>query len=143
MPAPENVRRKGIQFFQKDGTLLAIVIRADASSEDKYNFLTPESGPFQLGMSFYSAGETVKNHAHLPRDIRVTRVQELIVVSRGKTRLRLYDEERAPAGEAVLETGDIVLLTAGGHGFDVLEDTKIVELKQGPYDGHAQDKVLF
>jgi hypothetical protein len=37
----------------------------------------------------------------------------------------------------------MVLLLAGGHGFDVQDDTKIVEIKLGPYDGKTKDKVVF
>jgi hypothetical protein len=143
MTATQSQRCRGVSLFHAGETLLAIVVRADASSEDKYNFLTPHSEPLQLGMNFYKAGEVIKNHAHLPREIRVGRVQEMIVIGHGRTRLKLYDDERQQIAETELSQGDIVLLTGGGHGFEILEDTKIVEVKQGPYDGHARDKVLF
>jgi hypothetical protein len=134
---------QGVEHYRAGEQLLAIVLRADASSNEKYNFLTQASEPFQLGMNFYGAGETIKNHAHLARDIRVGRVQELILIGHGRVRLTLYDDGRAKVAETELASGDLVLLTSGGHGFEILEDTKIVELKQGPYDGHAADKVLF
>jgi hypothetical protein len=67
----------------------------------------------------------------------------MIVIGEGRTRLSLYDDARAKVAETELEKGDIVLLASGGHGFDVLEDTKIVEVKQGPYDGKAKDKVAI
>lgn len=134
---------QGVEFFRDRDTVLAIVIRANASSAEKYNFLTEPSAPLQLGMNFYRAGETIKNHAHYPRDIHVQNIQELLVIGAGRTRLKLFDEQREPLGETVLEAGDIVLLASGGHGFEILEDTKIVEVKQGPYDGKQKDKFLI
>jgi hypothetical protein len=134
---------KGVEFLRAGEQLLAIVVRASASSDDKYNFLTDQSQPLQLGVNFYQAGETIRSHTHLPRDIHVTRVQEMLVIGAGRTRLTLFDDARRHAGETVLETGDIVLLASGGHGFEILEDTKIVEVKQGPYDGKQQDKVAL
>jgi hypothetical protein len=134
---------QGVAFFRSGETLLAIVVRADATSEEKYNFLSDPSQPLQLGMNFYGKGEVIANHAHLPREILVSSVQEAIVIGEGKARLVLYDEARERVADVVLGRGDLVLLTAGGHGFEILEDTKILEVKQGPYDGKSKDKVRF
>jgi hypothetical protein len=134
---------QGVEIFRAGEQVLAILVRANATSSDKYNFLTQQSEPLQLGMNFYKKGEKIATHTHLPRDIHVQRVQEMIVIGEGRTRLSLYDDARAKVAETELEKGDIVLLASGGHGFDVLEDTKIVEVKQGPYDGKAKDKVAI
>ena len=42
----------------------------------------------------------------------------------------------------VLGPGDVIILMSGGHGFEVLEDLNMVEVKQGPYVGDA-DKTRF
>lgn len=134
---------QGVEFFRSGEALLAILIRANASSDQKYNFLTSPDEPFQLGVNFYKQGDVIKNHSHLPREIRVDRVQELILISAGRARLFLYDDDRNEVARAELCTGDAIVLLRGGHGFELLEDTKIVEIKQGPYDGHSADKVIF
>lgn len=133
----------GVEFFRSGEELIAIVVRRGAQSENKYNFLTDDREPFQLGMSFYSPGERIRSHAHLPRTIRVSRVQEFIVLSHGRARLDLYSETRARIAQTLLEAGDVVLLLGGGHGFEILEDTRIVEVKQGPYEGAKNDKEVF
>jgi len=132
---------QGVEFFRDGDLLQAILVRASASSSEKYNFLTDSSAPLQLGMNFYRAGDTIPAHAHLTRDIRLTQIQEVIVIGHGKTRLVLYDRNKQKLAETVLTQGDIVLLVDGGHGFEILEDTKIVEVKQGPYDGKVKDKI--
>ena len=134
---------QGVEFFRDGDQLLAILVRASASSDDKYNFLTDNSAPLQLGMNFYRAGDTIPGHFHLSREIRLDQIQEVIVIGHGKTKLTLYDRERQKLTDTVLGTGDIVLLASGGHGFEILEDTKIVEVKQGPYDGKVKDKIAL
>jgi hypothetical protein len=42
----------------------------------------------------------------------------------------------------ILSAGDVILLAFGGHGFEMLEPTEIIEVKQGPYAGD-QDKTRF
>jgi len=134
---------QGVEFFRDGDQLLAIVVRASASSDDKYNFLTDNSAPLQLGMNFYRAGDVIPGHFHLSREIHLDQIQEVIVIGHGKTKLTLYGHERTKVAEPVLAMGDIVLLASGGHGFEILEDTKIVEVKQGPYDGKVKDKIAL
>ena len=42
----------------------------------------------------------------------------------------------------MLQGGDVILLAEGGHGFEMLEDSEMVEVKQGPYAGDG-DKTRF
>jgi hypothetical protein len=130
----------GVEFFHAGQQLLAILVRESASSDEKYNFLTGQSEPLQLGVNFYRAGDSIQNHTHLRREIRVDQIQEALVIGKGKTRLTLFDDDGRRVAETVLGSGDLVLLLSGGHGFEILEDTKILEIKQGPYDGKNQDK---
>jgi hypothetical protein len=135
---------EGILTIEHNGRAYALVLRANATSEDKYNFLTSPESPLQLGMNFYEAGETVKAHYHLPRRIETTQSNEFVMISEGSTTLTLFDaDDQAPFRELLLEKGDMVLLLAGGHAFKMHERTKIVEVKQGPYDGKSKDKVVF
>ncbi len=134
---------QGIEIFRDGDQLLAILVRASASSDEKYNFLTDDSAPLQLGMNFYRAGDVIPAHFHLTREIQLNQIHEVIVIGHGKTKLVLYDRNKKSLGEAMLVKGDIVLLTGGGHGFEIIEDTKIVEVKQGPYDGKVKDKIVL
>jgi hypothetical protein len=53
-----------------------------------------------------------------------------------------YSDEQAYLESTILEAGDVVLLVQGGHGFEMLEATEIIEIKQGPYAGD-RDKQRF
>lgn len=130
--------------IEHKGQTYALVLRANATSGDKYNFLTTPETALQLGMNFYDAGETVKAHYHLPRRIETTHINEFVLIAEGSATLTLFDaDDHKPFTELLLDKGDMVLLLAGGHAFKMHERTKIVEVKQGPYDGKTKDKVVF
>ncbi len=135
---------KGVEQIEHRGRAYAIVLRASASSGEKYNFLTGPESPLQLGFNFYEQGEAIKAHYHLQRRVESHQVGEFILIGEGRTKLTLFDaDDQTPFTDLELGAGDMVLLLAGGHGFQMLEPTKIVEIKQGPYDGKAKDKVVF
>lgn len=53
-----------------------------------------------------------------------------------------YDNEQNYIESSILETGDVLLLADGGHGFKMPEPSEMIEVKQGPYCGE-RDKVRF
>jgi hypothetical protein len=53
-----------------------------------------------------------------------------------------YDDERTYLESRILRRGDVVLLAFGGHGFEMLEASEMIEVKQGPYAGEG-DKTRF
>ena len=42
----------------------------------------------------------------------------------------------------ILKQKDIIMLVHGGHGFKVLRDLEMLEIKQGPYS-RIKDKIKF
>ena len=135
----------GVETIERAGLAYALIIRSNATSEAKYNFLTDPTGPLQLGMNFYKGGEVIKAHYHLKKQVETNSVvQEFLLIGAGRALLRLYDHaDQSEFTSLQLDTGDMVLLLAGGHSLDIQADTKIVELKLGPYDGKSKDKVVF
>ncbi len=134
---------KGVEVIEREGVTYAIVVRGDATSDQKYNFLCPDQYPFQLGVSFYRRGDVIRDHEHLARKLSISMFQEFVLVAAGRAAMRLYDRGRHLIGTWSLEKGDLVLLVEGAHGFDLLEDTKIVEVKQGPFDPGSTDKTFI
>jgi len=53
-----------------------------------------------------------------------------------------YSQQREYRKSRMLGRGDVILLIAGGHGFEVIEELNMVEVKQGPYAGEM-DKTRF
>lgn len=121
--------------------VMGIIIRNDYH-EDGIHFLTPDDYSQQLAYMHHPTGKVIAAHVHneVHRSIHIT--QEVLVLKRGKLRVDFYDDDRRYLESRVLYEGDIILLVSGGHGFEVLEEVEMVEIKQGPYAGEG-DKVRF
>jgi mannose-6-phosphate isomerase-like protein (cupin superfamily) len=121
--------------------IIAIIVRHDYSPEG-IHFFTPEAFSQQLAYMHHPAGKVISPHVHnhLPREVYST--QEVLVIKRGKLQVELYDDRREYLESRVLAAGDVILLASGGHGFTVLEDLEMFEIKQGPYAGEL-DKTRF
>jgi hypothetical protein len=124
----------GIDWIQHAGQTLAVIIRASVMPE-KTTFITPDEFLQQAGFVVYPASGQIAAHTHNPVDRHLTGTAETLIVRKGRLLMRLYTQEHDLVTERVLEQGDIILLVAGGHGFQVLEDAVLFDLKQGPYTG--------
>ena len=122
-------------------TELAIIVRSSYVREG-ITFLTPNDYSQQLGYMNRRAGYRIPAHIHnsVPRAVTFTR--EVLFIKSGKLRVDFYADNRQYIESCILNAGDVVLLASGGHGFEMLEDTEMIEVKQGPYAGD-QDKTLL
>lgn len=120
---------------------LALILRRDFR-KDGIEFLTANDYSQQLGYMNRPAGYVIPPHVHNPvaREVRYTK--EVLFVKSGRVRVDFYTEDQAYIESTVLEAGDVILLAYGGHGFQMLEPTEMIEVKQGPYVGD-QDKTRF
>lgn len=130
-----------IEKIEYDGIVLGIIIRASYHKEG-IEFFTPGDFSQQLGYMNRPDGYVIEPHVHNAVERKVDLTQEVLVVRSGKVRVDFYNEERAYLESRIIQTGDIILLAHGGHGFKVLEAAEMVEIKQGPYCGEM-DKVRF
>lgn len=121
--------------------ILAIILRATYHAEG-INFFTPDNFSQQLAYMSRPAGYVIAPHIHnvVARQIMLT--QEVIYIKSGSVRVDFYDDDKKYLESRLMNKGDIVLLASGGHGFEMLEDSEIIEVKQGPYAGEA-DKNRF
>ena len=90
----------------------------------------------------HPAGKIIEPHLHNPVRREVFYTQEVLFIKQGKLRVDFYDKKQNFLESKILENGDVILLATGGHGFEVLEEVEMVEVKQGPYAGD-QDKTRF
>ncbi len=121
--------------------LIAIILRAEFDNPGVTFFTQPEFSQ-QLGYMKHAAGKTIEPHIHRPLVRSITYTQETLFIRRGKLRVNFFDDAQEYLFSRVLMAGDTILLICGGHGFDVLEDLEMIEVKQGPYAGD-EDKVRF
>jgi hypothetical protein len=130
-----------IEQVRHQDQLLAYIIRAELSPA-KTTFLTPSDFKLQVGFVVYPAQGEITRHVHRPIERHLVGTSEVLLVKSGRCLLDTYTDERALVGTSELTTGDIVIMVGGGHGFRMLEDTVLLEIKQGPYSG-VEEKIRF
>ena len=130
-----------IETITHGDTTLAIILPANYRG-DGIQFFTPDEFSQQLAYMNHPNGYVIPPHVHnaVKREVQFTK--EVLFIRSGRLRVDFYNESRTYLESRILESGDVILLAHGGHGFEMLEDTEIVEVKQGPYAGDA-DKTRF
>lgn len=130
-----------LQIIKKKDKLLAIIIRSNYSYEG-VSFITPDEYSQQLAYMHHPAGKIIDAHIHNMVHRNVVLTQEVLFIKKGRLRVDFYDDYKDYLESHILEAGDTILLTSGGHGFKVLEEIEMIEVKQGPYSGD-KDKTRF
>jgi mannose-6-phosphate isomerase-like protein (cupin superfamily) len=128
-----------IEKIEKKNKLLAMIIRNDYSSEG-VNFLTSNDFSQQIAYMHHSTGKKIDAHIHNLVHRNVVFTQEVLFIKKGKLRVDFYDDYEDYLESTILEAGDVILLVSGGHGFKVIEEVEMIEVKQGPYSGDADKK---
>ena len=119
-------------------TTLAICI-SQKQFQPGIKFFTPDANALQAGQHSYPKGKTINAHRHC--EVKIERnetMQEVLYVTKGKLKVNLYTDEGKKLTDKILTPGDMIVLIAGGHGFEMLEDTDFVEIKQGPYNPESK-----
>ena len=121
---------------------LAIIIRSSYRKDEGIEFLTSGTYSQQLGYMNRPSGYVIPPHVHnfVTREVQFT--QEVLFIRSGSIRVDFYTDKQIYLESTILKVGDIILLAFGGHGFEMLENAEIIEVKQGPY-AVEEDKTRF
>jgi mannose-6-phosphate isomerase-like protein (cupin superfamily) len=130
-----------IETISSEQKLLAIIVPHDYAATG-VNFITPHNLSQQLAYIQHPTGKMIEPHRHnrIAREVYYT--QEVLVLKRGRLKVDFYDDDQRYVQSRILQAGDVILLAGGGHGFEVLEEIEMIEVKQGPYAGEG-DKTRF
>lgn len=120
---------------------LALIIR-NSFKKDGIEFFTPNDYSQQIGYMNRPKGYLIQPHIHKPVTRKVQYTKEVLFIKSGRVRVDFYNDAQEYLESKILERGDIILLSYGGHGFEMLEESEIIEVKQGPYAGD-DDKIRF
>jgi hypothetical protein len=127
--------------IKKNGKIIALVFKKGIKAKG-VRFLTPEDYTLQLGLLMHPKGKTLKAHQHNPNvKYWVNTTQEFLFLEKGKVKAKFFDDGWLLVAEEILTAGDFLLHVSGGHGFEVLEKCRMIEVKQGPYPGEKVAKV--
>ena len=110
---------------------LAIILRASYYKEG-IEFFTPDDYSQQLAYMNRPTGYVIPPHVHNPIRREVQFTKEVLFIKSGKVRVDFYSEDKVYVESRFLRAG----------GFLMLENSEIIEVKQGPYAGD-KDKTRF
>lgn len=130
-----------ITEIRHNGELLAIILPRQFDKPG-IHFFTPDSFSQQLAYMHHPAGKVIQAHVHTPVPRQVDYTLEVLLLKRGRLRVDFFDDSQRYLESRILEAGDVILLVKGGHGFEVLEEIEMIEVKQGPYAAD-KDKTRF
>jgi mannose-6-phosphate isomerase-like protein (cupin superfamily) len=130
-----------IEQIKNKDNLLAMII-SHKFNQPGIHFFTPNDLSQQLAYMRHPVGKQIQPHVHNPVPREVIYTQEVLFIRQGKMRVDFYDSQQVYLESRIIEAGDVILLVTGGHGFEVLEELEMIEVKQGPYVGE-QDKTRF
>jgi len=122
--------------------LIAIVIPSNLEAHG-VKFITPQDFPFQVGLLSHPATTELKAHSHKKLKIETDIFQEILIIQKGSVEVELFGMDNKLLTSVVLNTGDSILFVEGGHGVRVIDDSRILEVKQGPYPGDANAKIFI
>jgi mannose-6-phosphate isomerase-like protein (cupin superfamily) len=132
---------KGIEEIFHRNALIALILRSNHRQEG-IEFLTPDSFSQQLAYMNRPAGYKISPHVHNEVRREVFFTQEVLIVRKGRVKIDFFSDDRKFLESRIVQTGDVILLASGGHGLEMLEQTEMIEVKQGPYSGD-HDKTRF
>ena len=84
----------------------------------------------------------IKPHLHKKRATEILYTTEVILLLKGILRVDFYTSNKKYLFSKIAKKQDILMLVHGGHGFKVLKDIEMLEIKQGPYS-LIKDKIKF
>lgn len=130
-----------IQEIYDKNEQIALIIKNNYSNNG-LNFLTQENSIQQVAYISQKKNTVINAHIHSQIQRTIVGTPEVLFIKEGKIRLDLYTQDKKYIESTILETGDIAILQYGGHGIKCLENSKFIEVKQGPYLG-VKDKEIF
>ena len=122
--------------------LFALIVRGKYRNKKGINFFTPKEATQQFGYIKHKKGYIIQPHQHRKRITKIVTTTEVILLLKGSLKIDFYNEQRKYLFSKILNAKDIVMLVEGGHGFKVIKDVEMIEVKQGPYS-LIKDKVKF
>ncbi len=132
---------ESIETISHDDQVLCILIHANTLPIET-TFLTPPEYKQQVGFVVYPKGGEIKRHTHVALERHLVGTSEVLMVKKGRCLIDIYNDAHELIKTCELHEGDLMLMVGGGHGFRMLEDTVLLEVKQGPYTG-LEEKERF
>ena len=106
------------------------------------NFFSSNDLPQQFGYIYQKKNHVIQPHKHCKRSTKVFITSEVLIILKGTLRVDFYDMKQKYLLSKILKKDQIIFLFHGAHGFKVIKDVQMIEVKQGPFKKNM-DKIKF
>jgi len=113
-----------------EGKLIALKV---SSMADGLVPMTQPEEALQVLTLKHPKGRLIVPHVHVPCQRETTILQEILIVIRGKLRVSFFDEKGNTFAQIEIMRGEACLTLTGPHGVEFLEDSEVIEVKNGPF----------
>jgi len=118
-----------------DKKIVAKVFRFQNKKFKGIKFFTPNNLNLQLGLMSHNKNYIIKPHSHINKKKIIKYMSEVLIIFSGKLKVFFYNKKHIRKKTVILKKKDIIMLIKGAHGFKVLENLEMLEIKQGPFTG--------
>ena len=130
-----------IEIIDRAEKVVALILKKTLECTET-TFFTTDRDELQVGVISKPEGSSVTRHIHNIQPRTLTRTTEVLIITNGIVDVTFYDDDQNFIQIERLYAGDILVQLKGGHGFEMIEESEIIEVKQGPYSGE-EDKTRF
>jgi len=132
----------GLKKITYKKKLFAIIVHEKHFFKSGVNFVTPNSAALQLGFINHKSNHYIKPHTHYYNLRQIKKTSEILLIKKGSLRVDFYQNNKKYLFSKVVTKNQILILMDGSHGFKVIKNCFIIEVKQGPFSQHL-DKIKF
>jgi len=122
--------------------LFALIVRSNFKKMSGVNFFTDKKDTQQFGFIKHKKNHIIKPHQHKKRLTKISITTEVIIILKGCLRVDFYDVKKKYLFSKKIYANEIIMLVNGSHGFKVIKNVEMIEVKQGPYN-ITKDKIKF
>ena len=127
-------------FHKKE--LFALIVRGKYRKKKGINFFTDNNSIQQFGYMNHRKNHIIKPHLHKKQTRKLLGTSEVILLLKGILRVDFYSNKKKYLFSKILKEKDIIMLVHGAHGFKVIKNIEMIEIKQGPFIS-KMDKIKF
>lgn len=130
---------KTIKYKNKKIASIITYLRTEKNS---INFFTNQKDEFQLATMSREKNYKIKAHHHPKRLKKIYMTSEVLILLKGKIKITFYDDKKKILTPKIIKKGQMIIFFSGGHEFDFLERSSLIEIKQGPYLKNKDKKFI-
>ncbi len=131
-----------IEKIKHKNKLFALIVRGKYRKKKGITFFTEDKDIQQFGYMNHKKSHIIKPHIHKRQTRKLIYTSEVILILKGTLRVDFYSVQKKYLFSKVIKEKDLIMLVHGAHGFKVIKDVQMIEIKQGPYITKL-DKVKF